>query len=266
MKIGWIGLGGIGVEMVKRLRAADFPVTVYTRGKGLDEAKAAGAATCDSYTALAAQSELLCLCVFNDIQLRDVMFNEGVLAALPPGAIVANHTTGSPEVNREIGARAPEGVEVLDATFSGGPMDVKTGGLTIMSGGAPEALERAKPALGTYASRIFHTGPLGSGQTIKLLNNLSFAANIMNAAEILRLADKQGLKIQAVAEMIQASSGASYAMNVFKASPAPSFALTGARHYMEKDVAAAMAAAQDSGLDVSHFQIVADYFKPVAKS
>ena len=119
MKISWIGLGAIGAEMAKRLLAAGHEVTVYPRGKGLAEVCAAGAQTCDDYAALAAGGELLGLCVYNDAQVREVLFDHGALAALKPGVVLANHTTGSPALAREIGAHAPTGAGVLDAIGSG---------------------------------------------------------------------------------------------------------------------------------------------------
>lgn len=262
MDIGWVGLGGIGTEMVKRLLGAGHRVTVYARGKGLAQAQAAGAAASSDYAALAAASELFVLCVYKDEQQREVLFDKGALAALRPGAILATHTTGSPAMALEMGERAPEGVAVLDATFSGGPADVAAGRLTLMVGGEAAALERARPAFETYAQQIHHAGALGQGQTLKLLNNLLFAANLMNAAELMTLAKGQGLVTQTVAQVVQACSGQSYAMNMFKAERPLEVALAAARPYLEKDVAAAVEAAAEAGLDIAAFAPVIDYYRP----
>jgi 3-hydroxyisobutyrate dehydrogenase-like beta-hydroxyacid dehydrogenase len=261
MNIGWIGLGGIGTEMVKRLLGAGQTVTAYTRGKGLAEVEAGGAKTCGDYAELAAQSDLLVICVYSDAQLADVLFDRGALAALRPGSILAIHTTGSPQLARRIGEQAPAGVGVLDATFSGGPADVAAGKLTLIVGGEAETLARARPVLETYAAQIYHVGPLGHGQTLKLLNNLIFATNLMNAVELLRLAESQGFDTKTAAQVIQASSGASYTMNLFRAAP-PAAMLAASRHYMEKDVATAMQTAAELGLDMSAFAATAAYFQP----
>lgn len=262
MRIGWVGLGEIGTQMVKRLLSADYPVEAYKRGAGLEAVTAAGVTTSADYAELAAGCDMLVLCVFNDDQLRDVLFGGGALAALRPGSIVAIHTTGSPELSQEIAERAPVGVNVLEACFSGGPADVAAGRLTLLVGGDQETLDRARPALSAYASNIFLVGPLGHGQKLKLLNNLLFSTNLMHAAELMRLALAQGFEKETAARVIQACSGASYAMSLL-ASPAPLEAMLSAvRHYMEKDVAQAAATSEELGLDVCAFASAIAYYQP----
>ena len=259
MKIGWVGLGSIGTGMAKQALAAGYAVTVYARGAGLADAEAAGAVTAKDYAEIAARSDILGICVYSDAQLREVLFEGGALAAARPGTIVAIHTTGSPELAREIGTRAPGGVAVLDATFSGGPTEVAAGTLALMVGGEAEALDRARPLFETYAGKMYHIGPLGHGQMLKLLNNLLFAANIQNAVEILRVAERQGLDTATSARILQDCSGASYASALFQ--HAPIDALLGVtRPYLEKDVATALASARDSGIDVSPFVSTEAFF------
>lgn len=261
MKIGWIGLGAIGTQMVKRLLSGGFPVSIYDRGQGAEEVKALGASAIPDYCALAAASDLVILCVFNDAQVRDILFTQGTLNAMRPGAIVAIHTTGSPALAKEIAAAAPVGVSVLDATFSGGPQDVAAGTLTLMVGGDPAAFETARPAFATYAGQSHHLGGVGSGQVVKLLNNLLFATNLMNAANILELAEAHGFDTATLAEIIGTCSGASYAMARFQ-SPMPIAAqLDRVRPYLEKDVSTAMAAARASNLEVEAFASTAEYFR-----
>ncbi|HEX7876238.1 MAG TPA: NAD(P)-dependent oxidoreductase [Sphingobium sp.] len=261
MRIGWIGLGGIGTQMVKRLRAAGHDVAVYGRGAGLDEATAAGAAPCSSYAQLAGQSDILFLCVYSDAQMIDILFDQGALTALPPASTIVIHTTGSPATAQRIATAAPDGVHILDACFSGGPTDVAAGRLTLMIGGEAEALEPVRPLLETYASHIHHVGPLGHGQMLKLLNNLLFATNLMNAAELVRLAEQQGFPPALLAQVIGASSGASYALNLFASPGFTLAAMENIRPYLEKDVATAMTTAQEASLDVNAFKRTADYFR-----
>lgn len=256
-----MGLGVIGTGMVKRLLAAGQSVTVYSRGAGLADVTALGAQACADYSVLAAQSDLMILCVFDDAQLRNVLFEHGALKALRRGSILAIHTTGSPHLAREIAERAPPGVEVLDATFSGGPADAAAGKLTLMVGGAADALDRARPVFETYTQHIYHVGPLGHAQVLKLLNNLLFATNLMNAVELLGLAERYGFDTQTVARVFHSCSGGSYAMKLFQAAPVATM-LNASRPYLEKDVATAMAAAKDTGLDVSVFAPTDAYFKP----
>jgi 3-hydroxyisobutyrate dehydrogenase-like beta-hydroxyacid dehydrogenase len=259
MKIGWIGLGIIGTLMVKRLLAAGRSVTVYPRGAGLAEVTANGATQQGDYALLGRDSDLLVLCVYDDAQVRSVLFDNGALAAMRPGSVLALHTTGSPALMRELGEKAPPGVQVLDVTFSGGPVDTEAGRLTLMVGGEAEALERTRAAFETYATQIHLVGPLGHGQVVKLMNNLLLATNLMNAVELLRMAEGFGFETTTVAQIIQASSGASSAMRLFQNQPVAKM-LDASRHYMEKDVAVALAAAEESGLDVSAFAATAAYF------
>lgn len=262
MNIGFIGLGEIGTEMVKRLCGADFPVTVYPRGTGLADARQAGATECANYAALAAESDALIVIVFNDDQLRDILFGQGALAAMRPGSVLAVHVTGSPALRGEIQQRAPQGVDVLDATFSGSVSAVRKGVLTLIVGGAADTLERLRPMFSAYASNIFHVGKLGDAQVLKLLNNLVLAANMMNAAELLKVGESYGLDPKTVASVLQTCSGASTAMGIF-AQREIDEAMESAGKYMAKDIKEAVAAAGDVGLDLVAFGETIDYWRGI---
>lgn len=253
MKIGWIGLGKIGTAMVLQLRAAGHAVTVYARGQGLGQARAAGAAVADDYAAIASQSELLGLCLFHDDQVRDVLFGAGTLGALPAGAILMNHTTGSPRLAQEIADRAPEGVATIDAAFSGGETTIEARRLLVMAGGPIEALERARPALSAYTGTIVPLGAPGQGQTVKLLNNLLFASNLQYAAALLRIAEQQGLNPADVAKVLVLGSGASFALRSFEGDPSIDGVLARSRAYLVKDVGMLARTAADAGIDVGAF-------------
>lgn len=260
MKVGWIGLGEIGVEMALRVIGAGHELTAYNRGAGKQRVADAGGRTIDDYPAIARDADVLCLCLFSDAQVREVMFDNGALAAMKSGSVLAIHTTGSAVLARELAEKAPSGVVVLDACFSGSAQDTANGDLTLMVGGESTALETARPVLSTYASRINHVGPTGAGQTIKLLNNLLFSTNLKQAAEIIAMAEAQGLDPKLAAQVICQSSGGSMAMGLLQ-SASPEQILSSARHYMVKDVKAAADAARDAGLDISTFAPTIDFFR-----
>jgi 3-hydroxyisobutyrate dehydrogenase-like beta-hydroxyacid dehydrogenase len=266
MNIGWVGLGMIGTAMVKQLLASEYPVTAYERGKGLESVIAAGAGATGSYQELAAGCDLCVLCVFSDAQVREIVFGQGLLAALRPGSVLAIHTTGSPLLAREIAAAAPAGIEVLDATFSGGPHDIAQSALTLMVGGSEAALSVARPVFETYARSINHVGGVGSGQIVKLLNNLIFATNLMNAMVVLRMLEDQGFDSSEMANIFHSCSGGSYAMDRFRSNASVDVLVQTVRPYLEKDVASAMRAAADAGLDTSLFNATAEFFRPGAAS
>jgi 3-hydroxyisobutyrate dehydrogenase-like beta-hydroxyacid dehydrogenase len=259
MKVGWIGLGEIGKQMALQALDAGHELVAYDRGEGKGEVAARGARLTGDYAEVAQGCEILCLCLFSDAQVRDVMIEGGALVAMQAGSVVAIHTTGSPVLARELGAAAPDGVQVLDACFSGGPADTERGDLTLMVGGEEAALEVARPVFSTYAARINHLGPLGTGQTMKLLNNLLFSTNLKQAAEIVDIAEAQGLDPMLAAQVICQSSGGSMAMGLFR-NAAPQQMLDAARKYMVKDVQAAATAATDAGIDITTFKPTIEYF------
>jgi 3-hydroxyisobutyrate dehydrogenase len=261
MKIGFVGLGVIGTEMVKHLREKNYEVVAYPRGAGLEEARAAGASECANYAEIAAQSDALILIVFTDEQMRDILFNHGALAAMRPGSVLTIHVTGSPQLRQEIQDKAPSGVDVLDVTFSGSLVAAKAGTLTLMVGGKPEALGRMRPACETYAKDIHHVGKLGDAQVLKLLNNLVLAANMRNAVELLRVGESYGLDPNTVAQVLKTCSGGSYAMSIFERQHAATV-MQNAKRYMDKDVREAVDAAKDIKLDLSAFDETIAYFLP----
>ena len=98
MKVGWIGLGGIGKEMALRVLGAGHDLTAYDRGAGKAEVAASGGKMIADYGVVASTCDVLCLCLFNDNQVREVMLDGGALAAMQPGSVLATHTTGSPRL------------------------------------------------------------------------------------------------------------------------------------------------------------------------
>ena len=222
---------------------------------------AAGAGATASYQELAAGCDLCVLCVFSDAQVREIVFGQGLLAALRPGSVLAIHTTGSPSLARHIAQAAPAGVEVLDACFSGGPHDAAEARLTLMIGGTDTGVARARPAFESYAGSIFHVGPSGAGQTAKLLNNLLFATNLRMATRVMELASEQGLDARTTAEVIRKASGGSMAMGIYQSGRTPDQVMASVKKYIAKDVVAAEAAATAIDLDFSLFEPILDFYR-----
>jgi len=236
MQVGWIGLGEIGGPMAARALIAGHRILAYERGQAVGKLRAEGASFSSDYPSLAAACEVLAICLFNDAQVRSVLLDHGTLAAMGPGSVLVLHTTGSPALAQQLQDAAPAGVAVLDATFSGSPAQAENGTLTIMVGGAEDALARVRPLLDAYAARIHHIGALGQGQVVKLLNNLLFAANLRMAAEVLSLAESLGLDPRCCAGIFQECSSASLAGSLFAGSSVAS-TLAHTRPFLSKDVA-----------------------------
>ncbi|MFJ1456243.1 NAD(P)-dependent oxidoreductase [Nocardia wallacei] len=215
MRVGFIGLGSQGGPMARRIAESGHPTTLWARrAASLEPFADTPATTADSPAALAARSDLVCLCVVGDDDVREVLTGaNGVLAGIAAGSIVAVHSTVHPETCRELAkVAAAQGVSLIDAPVSGGGMAAEAGTLLVMIGGDAEAVERSRPVFETYANPIVHLGEVGAGQTTKLLNNLLFTANLATAESTLRLAESLGISSDRLGEVITHGTANSFAL------------------------------------------------------
>jgi len=179
--IGFIGAGRMGSRMVRRLVDAGLTVRVLVRTVESRESVSAdlGVEAVVDLSELASNADCIVICVHSDTQVRDLCMDRGLLDFMNPGSILIVHTTGSPFLAREIQAMGDSrGVQVVDAPISGSPDDIAAGHVTVYAGGAPEAVDSAGRILAHYADPLIRTGALGSGQTVKLVNNAVFLSNI----------------------------------------------------------------------------------------
>ena len=174
----------------------------------------------DSPAELAADSDLVCLCVVGDPDVEGLASgHDGLLAGLKPGGVIAVHSTVHPNTCRGLANKADAvGVSVIDAPVSGGGPAAAEGRLLVMAGGDADVVARCRPVFETYADSVVHLGELGSGQTTKLLNNLLFTANLGTAATTLSLADSLGVSSDRLVEVVSRSSGNSFAVNAIAGS------------------------------------------------
>lgn len=216
MRVGFIGLGSQGGPMARRIVEGGFELTLWARRPASVEPYADTAAKVAATPAeLGAASDLVCLCVVGDDDVREVLTGEnGVLAGMAPGGIIAIHSTVHPTTCAEIAdIAAAKGVSVIDAPVSGGGPAVEAGTLLVMIGGAEADVERVRPVFATYADPIVHLGPLGSGQVSKILNNLLFTANLGAAMSALELGESLGVPRARLCEVITRGSATSKALS-----------------------------------------------------
>lgn len=202
--------------MARRIVEGGFETTLWARRPASVEPFADTAAkVAGSPAELAAASDLVCLCVVGDDDVRQVLEAEnGVLAGLAPGGIVAIHSTVHPDTCREIAeSAAAQGVTVIDAPVSGGEPAATAGTLLVMLGGDEATVERVRPVFATYADPIVHLGGVGSGQVAKILNNLLFSANLGAAMSTLELGEALGVPRDRLCEVITRGSATSKALN-----------------------------------------------------
>jgi 3-hydroxyisobutyrate dehydrogenase len=217
MRVGFIGLGSQGGPMAGRIVEAGFPTTLWARrGASLEPFEDTGARVAGSPAELAASSDLVCLCVVGDTDVEEITGGEnGVLAGLKSGGVIAIHSTVHPKTCHALAKKATaQGASVIDAPVSGGAPAVAEGRLLVMVGGEADVVERCRPVFETYADPVVHLGDLGSGQTTKLLNNLLFTANLGTAATALALGEALGVLPDRLTEVISRGSGNSFALNV----------------------------------------------------
>ena len=216
MRVGFIGLGSQGGPMARRIVEGGHETTLWARRPATLEPFADTAAKiAESLAELAAASDLVCLCVVGDADIEELTDGEdGLLAAMQPGGVIAVHSTVHPNTCRDLAKRADsQGVSIVDAPVSGGGPAASEGRLLMMVGGDADVVERCRPVFETYADPVVHLGDLGSGQTTKLLNNLLFTANLGTAAAALSLASHLGVSPDRLTEVVSRSSGNSFALN-----------------------------------------------------
>jgi 3-hydroxyisobutyrate dehydrogenase len=193
MRVGFIGLGAMGLPMTRHLMEAGHDVTVASRSRDpIDRAVSFGARDGGDPRGVVAASEVTILCVPNSPDVVEVL--DAALPALGPQQLVVDTSTIDPEVERAQHERvSATGARYLEAPLSGGTAGAEKGQLTLMVGGDPAVLERARPALEPFAGLVVHVGGPGAGQVVKLCNNLIYAAQMLATAEATVMAEKSGV-------------------------------------------------------------------------
>ena len=207
MKLGFVGLGAMGLPMTRNLVAAGHEVFVNSRSRpSVDEAIAFGATDGGTLTDVAAASEVTILCVPNSPDVVQVV--DGLLAGLGPGKTVVDCSTIDPDVERRQHERVTAtGASYLDAPVSGGTVGAHKGTLTLMVGGDAATLENVRAALEPMAGLIVLVGGPGMGQVVKLCNNLIYAAQMVATAEATALALRSGVDTAKLLEVLLHSTG-----------------------------------------------------------
>lgn len=258
--IGFLGAGQLGEPMVYRLLGAGHPVIVYARRDDVrDRLRDRGAAVTDSIAELAAASDILISCLFSDEQLLQTGLGpDGFIANAKTGALFVSHTTGTVATLAELSASVPAPPTIIDAPVSGVAEHIAQGALTVLAGGPADAVARVTPVLAAYADPIVHTGELGSALAIKLINNVLFAANAQLVAAAADVGEQLGVQPGALLAALSVCSGGSNAATYTQSTGGVDAFAASAAPFLRKDVAAAIAAAEQVGADLGLLQQVAE--------
>lgn len=213
-RVGFIGLGSQGAPMARRIVEEGFPLTVWARRpESVEPFRDTAATVAKTPAELGAASDIVAICVVSDADVEDVLQrSDGVFAGMSPGGIVVIHSTIHPDTCRRLGEQAAErGVAIVDAPVSGGGIAASERKLLVMVGGDDEHVARCRPIFATFADPVIHLGPLGTGQTAKLMNNFLFTAQIAVTLETISFADRLGVDRAGLAQVLAHGSGGSRA-------------------------------------------------------
>ena len=207
-RIGFVGLGLMGSAMVGRLQDCNYQLTVLGNKDrtGLDQALTRGALEAASGLDLAKQSDVIMLCMGTSDQVEErILGEQGIISGLSSGKIIIDFGTSLPSSTKEISSKiADTGAVILDAPLGRTPHHAKDGLLNIMASGDKDAFDAVRTILENLGENVFYLGDLGTGHTIKLMNNF-FGMTIANAmAEVFAVADAAGVSRETVYKVISA--------------------------------------------------------------
>jgi putative dehydrogenase len=214
MRVGVIGLGSMGMGAALNLTAKGHAVFgCDVRDAPQAELRQAGGTALGRAADLPGDLDALIVFVVNAGQVKDVLFGSaGCAGRLPRGSVVICCTTMAPEAARALGAELSQrGLLMLDAPVSGGAVGARAGTMTVMASGPADAFARAGPVLDAIAGKVWNLGEaIGTGSTVKMVNQLLAGVHIAVAAEALALGIRAGADPQVLFEVISSSAGSSW--------------------------------------------------------
>jgi 3-hydroxyisobutyrate dehydrogenase len=217
-KIGFIGLGNMGMPMAQNLLKAAYEVTGFDLNVDATERLAAsGGSTANSIADACKAAEVVITMLPAGEQVREVYLGTGgVLATVEPGTLLIDSSTIDVATAREVAQAAQDkALAMVDAPVSGGVAGAEAASLTFMVGGDEAAFERARPVLETMGKTVVHAGGPGNGQAAKICNNMILGASMIVVSEAFLLAEKLGLDAQKLFDISSKSSGQCWSMTSY---------------------------------------------------
>ena len=217
MNIGFIGIGNMGKPMSTNLLKAGYELIVFDiRKEAMEEPIRLGAKAASNPNDVAKLSDIVITSLPTPEILEEVVLGRnGVLDGARSGCVLIDTGTVSPSTIKKIASLAKDrGVQVLDAPVSGGVAGAIAGTLTVMVGGDKDVYERCLGILRVIGKNIYHVGDVGSGDTVKLVNNLMSLTNVVTLSEGMILGVKAGVNPETLYNVIKVSTGSSYALEV----------------------------------------------------
>ncbi len=215
-KIGFIGLGIMGMPMARNLIKAGFEVVVYNRTTSKAEQMASeGAKKADSPKELAKETPVVITIVSDTPDVESVILGEnGVIEGIKPDSVVIDMSTISPQATQKIAACLKEkGAHMLDAPVSGGDQGAISGALSIMVGGEAQIFSRCQPIFEAMGKNIIHVGSNGMGQTVKLMNQILVAGTLNAVVEALIFAQQSGVDLEKAIDAVKGGAAGSWQLS-----------------------------------------------------
>ena len=259
--IVFIGLGNMGLPMAQNLARAGHAVTGFDlMPASVQQFVAGGGLSADDQAAAIAAADVVITMLPASRHVQGAYLGDtGILAQAKAGALLIDCSTIAPEVSREVAAAATaKGLRMIDAPVSGGTAGAAAGTLTFMVGGEEADLASARPLLEQMGKTIFHAGPSGSGQTVKICNNMLLGILMIGTSEAIRLGVANGLDPKVVSDVMAKSSGRNWTLEVYNPCPGVADNVPASRDYtggfgvdlMLKDLGLAVESAGASGASV----------------
>jgi 3-hydroxyisobutyrate dehydrogenase-like beta-hydroxyacid dehydrogenase len=213
---GFVGLGQMGGAMAVNLARSHKVVAFRRSGGGVPSLASEGLRITDHLADLAV-CDIVLLCLPSDKAVEDVLFGaNGLAALLQPGTIILDTGTTDYLYTLSLAERLEKsGLLFLDAPVTGMQQRARDGTLTMMCGGPADIVERVRPVVTTMCNSVIHAGPVGSGQLVKLINQLLFDINMAALAEVLPFAARLGLDPEQVSKVVNTGTGRSFASEFF---------------------------------------------------
>jgi 3-hydroxyisobutyrate dehydrogenase len=208
MRVGFIGLGLMGMPMARNILKAGFPLSLYSRSSDkTKELVSEGAVVATSPSALGQSCDVVISMVTGPTDVEEVFLGkDGVATSPKEGLIVIDMSTIGPMSAKDIASKLQQkGVAFIDAPVTGSTPRAKTGELTIFIGGERDVIEKIRPVLLAMGTTLHHMGPVGMGQAIKMINNYFVAVEAVAMSEGMMLADQMGLDRLKAAEVLQSA-------------------------------------------------------------
>ena len=265
MKVAFVGLGVMGFPMAGHLAKAGHEVSVFNRSAGKAQAWVAeyGGRMGSTVAEAVADCEIVCLCVGNDDDVREVLAE--ALPAMAAGGVVVDHTTASAKLAREAAEQAAAvGRSFVDAPVSGGQAGAVNGALAVMAGGDEAAVERVRPVISAYSKAIQRIGGPGAGQLAKMVNQICIAGVVQGVAEGLHFAKNAGLDTDLVLAAISKGAAQSWQMeNRWKTMSEGQYDFGFAVDWMRKDLGLTLDEARRNGSSLQLTALVDQFYAEV---